>query len=526
MVNNKLLEVLLVALCLDVAAAAWNASIQQDSRISCEGDPYDFWTTNVKAGHRAFYVDAHETAVGLTCAAKGSSSSDAILDPVVRSHVSLAIFEQDSRMPCALMGGEGWPNFKRKVVRRVNQTTTAAACDSLGAPTDCKYPKQDELGQKSYGGTSFKISMVNGKHTTESFEGSGLSNSPVEGTGKPNAINNKISVAPVFGSRGVTCENDGPKTGWSSSGVVVSGSPLTDMSYKAYVFASEEERQAALADPRNAGLKYAREMKGKNGCDVEIVYEFKPRPGGGLWVELNYTPQPTSNDESKTRALKDTTSSYLIPGENTVVVQTSRSAMRRAQHLPVRPGCDDGMLTVVKMSSLFICKATGLPVNISSITMSRAFADGKRLEHPPAVNISTDPANPTTFLVGPANSTRAQTANPTDPGFRVTMDPADAPVSCGSFYWDPLILSVPGDGKAASGVAAKGVAAKSDDDGGLRSAALAGAVAVVVIAALGMYRHVRRRQPLRATGDEAQAAPAQAAPVPHGDVGEAMSKTL
>jgi len=142
------------------------------------------------------------------------------------------------------------------------------------------------------------------------------------------------------------------------------------------------------------------------------------------------------------------------------------------------------------------------------------------------VNISTDPANPTTFLVGPANSTRAQTANPTDPGFRVTMDPADAPVSCGSFYWDPLILSVPGDGKAASGVAAKGVAAKSDDDGGLRSAALAGAVAVVVIAALGMYRHVRRRQPLRATGDEAQAAPAQAAPVPHGDVGEAMSKTL
>jgi hypothetical protein len=514
---RKFTKLLLVALCLDVAAAASKAS-----KGSCEGDAYDFWTTNVKAGHRAFYVDAHETHVGLTCAAKGNSSSDAILDPVVRSHMSLAIFEQDSRMPCALMGGEGWPNFKRKVVRRVNQTTTAA-CDSLGAPTDCKYPKQDELGQKSYGGTSFKISMVNGMHSTESFSGSGLSNAPVEGTGKPNAINNKISVAPVFGSKGVTCENDGPKTGWSSSGIVVSGSPLTDMSYKAYVFASEEERQAALADPRNAGLKYAREMKGENGCDVEIVYEFKPRPGGGLWVELNYTPQPTSNDQSKNRALKDTTSSYLIPGENTVVVQTSRSAMRRAQHLPVRPGCDDGMLTVIKMSSLFICKATGLPVNISSITMSRTSAEGGPLEHPPAVNISTDPANPTTFLVGPANSTRAQTANPTDPGFRVTMDPADAPVSCGSFYWDPLILSVPGDGKAASGVAAKEVAAKSNDDGGL---SIAGAVAVVVLAALGMFRHVRRRQPLRSTDNEAQAAPAQATPVPHGDVCEAISKKL
>jgi hypothetical protein len=47
-------ELSVLLLCLDVAAVA------DASKSSCEGDPYDFWTTNVQAGHRAFFVDADE----------------------------------------------------------------------------------------------------------------------------------------------------------------------------------------------------------------------------------------------------------------------------------------------------------------------------------------------------------------------------------------------------------------------------------------------------------------------------------
>eukprot|EP00518_Triparma_eleuthera_P012204 CAMPEP_0182483560 /NCGR_PEP_ID=MMETSP1319-20130603/41558_1 /TAXON_ID=172717 /ORGANISM="Bolidomonas pacifica, Strain RCC208" /LENGTH=51 /DNA_ID=CAMNT_0024685375 /DNA_START=15 /DNA_END=167 /DNA_ORIENTATION=+ len=51
------------------------------------------------------------------------------------------------------------------------------------------------------------------------------------------------------------------------------------MSYKVYVFSSDEERELALNDQRNVGLKYAKQMRGSNGCDVEIVYEFTPAAG-------------------------------------------------------------------------------------------------------------------------------------------------------------------------------------------------------------------------------------------------------
>jgi hypothetical protein len=84
-------------------------------------------------------------------------SSDAILDPVVRSHVNVATFEQNSVLPCLLMKEQ----FKRDAVKVDDAANITAAklvgnltsrkltgnlttvCDSLGAPAECKYPKQD-----------------------------------------------------------------------------------------------------------------------------------------------------------------------------------------------------------------------------------------------------------------------------------------------------------------------------------------------------------------------------------------------
>ena len=136
------------------------------------------------------------------------------------------------------------------------------------------------------------------------------------------------------------------------------------MKYRIYMFSSETERLAALDDTRNTGLKYAKEMKGENGCDVEIVYEFFPKPGGGISVELSQVmgctiPEDENEEEckKKSRAIADSTSAYI--SNNVVVVQVKQSTLRESQYLPVRPNCDQGTnSTTIKMSTQFICDAT------------------------------------------------------------------------------------------------------------------------------------------------------------------------
>jgi hypothetical protein len=114
-----------------------------------------------------------------------------------------------------------------------------------------------------------------------------------------------------------------------------------DMKYRIYMFSSETERLAALDDTRNTGLKYAKEMKGENGCDVEIVYEFFPKPGGGISVSLAQVmgctiPEDENKEEckKKSRAIADSTSAYI--SNDVVVVQVKQSTLRESQYLPVR----------------------------------------------------------------------------------------------------------------------------------------------------------------------------------------------
>ena len=116
------------------------------------------------------------------------------------------------------------------------------------------------------------------------------------------------------------------------------------------------------------------------------------------------------------------------------------------------------------MSTQFICAATGERINITSVKMSQAGspdnqlfdAGGKRV-----VEISRDQSNPTTFQFDPANPSDCWYEDSCGgwsfaPDFSFEMAAASAPESCGSFYWDPLILSVAGDGMAASVKASSG----------------------------------------------------------------------
>ena len=67
------------------------------------------------------------------------------------------------------------------------------------------------------------------------------------------------------------------------------------------------------------------------------------------------------------------------------------------------------METVVKVSTQFICEATGKRVNLTSLRMSRAVQPdaqnpgGKQMD-----DISTDPSSPTTFQVDPENPSHCE----------------------------------------------------------------------------------------------------------------------
>ena len=407
----------------------------------------------------------------MRCLSKGFGSNTELLDPVIESHMNTAGFDQYSKMPCAVLGGmDGIPSADVDIDVANGTNASTARRRLLAGEEDicvasrpdletCKYPMQDQLDQYSWGGIAFKISRVHDNCTTPDEDKDGM----VCHEGNRNELQHNWKHSPVYGGDETSCETEDGKSTRFSSGVVFSQAPLPyDMKYRVYMFSSETERLAALDDTRNTGLQYAREMKGENGCDAEIVYEFFPKPGGGLMVELSQTMGCTTKEgdecTSKSVAIADSTSAYILNETNVVVVQVEQSTLRESQYLSVRPSCDQETTTTIKMSSQFICAATGKRINISSIKMSQAgspdnplFGEGGKRE----VEISRDPSKPTTFQVDPANPSDCWYKDSCGgwsfaPDFVFRADAASAPESCGSFYWDPLIYSVAGDGMAAS----------------------------------------------------------------------------
>ena len=71
--------------------------------------------------------------------------------------------------------------------------------------------------------------------------------------------------------------------------------------------------------------------------------------------------------------------------------------------------------------------------------------------------LGTDSANPTPYFTGVGVNYLGAGGRCVEGGisyrphgsvFSITATAADAPESCGSFYWDPLLQAVPGDGFA------------------------------------------------------------------------------
>jgi hypothetical protein len=183
-------------------------------------------------------------------------------------------------------------------------------------------------------------------------------------------------------------------------------------------------------------------MKGESGCDVEILYEFNPKTGGGLRVvpSLSYPIWWEDTEKSAdTRKLLDSSTAYLNEGIAVATMSVEKRVVRETQYLPPQE-CDNGSLSSLKFSTQFVCKSTQQKVNITTIHYKGA--DGN------ITSISTDPNNPThyqdpdNYISNPAN----------DPDLFIELSAADAPESCEWMYWDPLLASMPGDGQGVQNI--------------------------------------------------------------------------
>lgn len=396
-----------------------------DAHPQCEKSAIDWWNEDVKRGQRAYLLHIHEDH-GMTfhCMAKGNNSE--MMDPVVKNEVIQAMFSQKSQMPCAFIRDE----FDETSVASTSDTTACGVFDSDG----CSYPKESE-GQKDWGGPTLKISMVNDLHTSVDESTGKASESPF------NDVYSDIDHSTVFGTPGTYCELSEGMFLYTSS-LSLSTQTLDNMKYKVYAFANEDERLAALNDIRNEGLQYATEMKGESGCDVEILYEFKPKTGGGLRVVPSLTFPIFWEDTEKsadTRKLLDSSTAYLNEGIAVATMSVEKRVVRETQYLPPQE-CDNGSLSSLKFSTQFVCKSTQQKVNITTIHYKGA--DGI------ITSISTDPNNPThyqdpnNYISNPNNS----------PDLFIELSAADAPESCGWMYWDPLLASMPGDGQGVQAI--------------------------------------------------------------------------
>eukprot|EP00466_Bigelowiella_natans_P011022 jgi/Bigna1/81545/fgenesh1_pg.81_\ len=402
---------------------------------------YDWWTS-IPAGQRGFIVNRERTyglprRYNFICMSKGSSYNDTMLDPVVKSSHDMGTFEQRSSLPCK--------TFKDRFGKDVNASkagnSTIGQCSALGADTTtCTYPKEDEYGQYFWGGVFFEISEVNHLQTKDA------DSTPFYSEDKLNRVWYNSSVKSVYGGSNTTCKVREDE--WLySSGVMVTATPVHDMTARVFAFASEDERQAALNDSRNEGLSYARKLAGANGCDVEIVYEFKPKSGGGLEICLTTAQEGLTSNSTENKKmiahLRDSTSAYVNHSENTVTVMYSAENIRESQYLPIR-NCDINQRTVImKFSTQFICKVNGTRFNTTTIRLKRSDNN--------LYALSEDPENPTYFQLDPNNPDSCYynascKGENWGPDFFLTMSPTAAPVACGAYYWDPLIFSITGDG--------------------------------------------------------------------------------
>ena len=504
-----LLLTLLAVACAE-PSEQWNGPV---GALKCT-DKWKRWTDGFAAGERAItmysqsyvcdgndcdVVGAFSPKYSFACATKGPAGkgSTLALDPVAQYTMIGVTSEFHSQKPCKFLEEQvGPPPGRLKPVDHRNSTLRNSSSENRRqsvctepASNVCEYPDPPQ-GLTKLPHTGMRLDKWPGLL----MDMGNLNNANPHLNHESWAAGEKFKHMLPYGIDGGTvCDDSDYENGkvmheraFYDGGILIEKTrgPATTRSY---IFKRDDDRELAKKDSRNAGLQYAKTFTGENGCDTEVVWEIEPKAGGGIDLELTV---PIDANSCETEAGLRNAIHVWYTGEEVVVV-VKRRALKEASYLST---CDsDGYKELLRFASTFVCKATG-----EAVAASVKFYDDVDREYALS-NLSTDAANPTPYFTGkgvnylgtnpPGRCVEGGLSyRPHGSRFSISATAENAPESCGSFYWDPLLEAVPGDGFAwelASGQLNGGKATAKSRQVSLVAAL---ALAVVTICLCWQYR--------------------------------------
>lgn len=427
----------------------------------------NYFSNSFDQGDRVIFTtrgageDNGSDKIRAVCMTKGHS--DFVLEPVTFVDIHSSLIRISSRAACAWAGDEGmlgnvaWAGEASFATLNDANSSNASAC-SLPAPSCCAtahgaqgaslsngmpfctdptpMARTDswygEYSADIIGQFTFKVPSVNGEELSE-ITASGITASWTIEEAK--GVNASVVTPPSFTPQDAANNPHGVNYGaayasnghspWAmyDGGVMVTATIGASFTYRMFLFKDDATLEAARQVEDNLGLTYAHPFPGSNGCNAEVVYEFKPAPGGGLTVGASL--------EQLMMSVARTTKWYATELE--VVVTASRAAFKGAARYPLPDGtCAVQDIEIIRFSRSFICKSTGARVDASAIS------------GPEGHSIGT-PANPSTYN---ATFPDKMSATESDPdfqqphiGFHLSLTAEQAPESCVTMYWDPYLQS-------------------------------------------------------------------------------------
>ena len=437
----------------------------------------DLWA-NLVSGERLFLVDeAYAPGPGwdmrIMCHAKGANGKvkDPFMDTKLHgTSATSAMFWQFSRMACASeLPGLGIAAEHVDIAARVcsaegesgsgeSGSGEAGAVSGRRLAGSCQYPIHTGNQPTQYTGMSVRhwpqqsgwygplmsVSSVNGKATGSIRQTHELIATKRDGSSTGSKC--VLATGGTDAADGYASEEERVKEARRTfySGGVMATVGRESFTLRSFHFSDDTTKAAAKAaatDTVNPGLQHAKSYGGRHGCDVEIVVEFQPKAGGGLLVSAGLSLESLAKETQA--ALRYSVKTFQTATE--VIVLAGLKQIREGQFIALLPCEEDLDVEIIRFSKLFVCKGTRASV-AAAIKFGRADVSETS-------DISSSPAQPTTFQTAPPTSITYHPDGTTtrEPYFTLELSAGDAPESCGTLYWDPLLASISFDGGSANG---------------------------------------------------------------------------
>ena len=475
---------------------------------ACTSSIADMFATGIATGERAYMLSEDAPGPGATAGANGETAENAwnmktqclvkneaglVTEPSAEFLMQRSMFWIFSKLACLIMQERGIGTAARRQLQSGSGESGSGESGSgvsiTSAPVgigqiyldECRYPQDyisaetriDERGtaQGSWYGPLMQFPSINGEQVgVWSFDESAVhTHAPIDGVSS-----NVCTIDRGMGDDGWGGARRNTET-YYDGGVQMTITRGSFLTLRAFQFKNSETRDAAVAaatDTLNPGLQYASTFAGSHGCDVEIVFEVNPMirapgltqcppsrlqlvpsshcsvcahcarvvqltPSDGGGVEMLATLPFEAMTEEREIGIRSAVAVYQTADETIVLVETS--ALLKSQGLiDLDDTSIDGYTEMIRFSRTFVCKATGARVE-ASLTFDRA--DGSS-----TTSISTSASAPTLFQTDPPSTVVMHQAA----GFRLSLTAEQAPTSCETMYWDPLLQTVQGPSSTGS----------------------------------------------------------------------------